>query len=316
MKIKPKRLEIGNKIGIVSPASPSYNKSDIDRGIKTLNEWGFKVELSKNLNKKTGFFSGSDIERAEDLSEMFERKDIDAIFVTQGGYGSAQVLKYLNFDVIRRNPKIFLGFSDITSLHLAINKITDIITFHGPGMTRFNDEELSDYTKEHLFKALDGQTEIGEIQLSDKKKWINVINGGEAEGELIGGNLTLICSSLGTPYEIDAKDKILFIEEVDTEPWVFDHMMCHLFNAGVLHTASGFVIGECARCVPRRLDPGFHSDISLEDILEFYLKPLGKPALHGLPIGHTKDLVTLPIGVKAYINADDKKFIIEEIAVL
>ncbi|MBP7223042.1 MAG: LD-carboxypeptidase [Sedimentibacter sp.] len=316
MKIKPKRLEIGNKIGIVSPASPSYYKSDIDRGIKTLKEWGFKVEPSKNLNKKTGFFSGRDIERAEDLNEMFERKDIDAIFVTQGGYGSAQVLKYLDFDLIRKNPKIFLGFSDITSLLLAINKITGIVTFHGPGMTRFNDEELTEYTKEHLFKALNGQAEIGHINLADSKKWINVINGGQAEGELIGGNLTLICSSLGTPYEIDTKDKILFFEEVDTEPWIFDHMMCHLSNAGVLQKASGFVIGECARCVPRRLDPGFHSDISLEDILEFYLKPLGKPVLHGLPIGHTKDLATLPIGVNAYINADDKIFSIEEAAVL
>lgn len=315
MKIKPKRLEKGNTIGVVSPASPSYNKSEIDRGIETLNEWGYKVELSKNINQKTGFFSGSDIERADDLNEMFKSKDIDAIFVTQGGYGSAQILRYLDFETIRKNPKIFIGFSDITSLHLAINKITGLITFHGPGMTRLNAEDLSEYTKKNLFKALDGQAEIGEIALADERKWINTINSGQAEGDLIGGNLTLICSSLGTPYQIDAINKILFIEEVDTEPWVFDHMMCHLLNAGVLHDACGFVIGECARCVPRKLDPGFHSDISIEDILEFYLKPLGKPVLHGFPLGHTKDLATLPMGVKACINADDKKFIIKEIAV-
>ena len=315
MKIKPKRLEKGDKIGIVSPASPSYNKSDIERGVKTFHEWGFNVELSKNLNKKTGFCSGSDIERAEDLNEMFKRKDIDAIFVTQGGYGSAQILRYLDFEAIRENPKIFIGFSDITSIHLAINRIADVITFHGPGMTRFNDEDLSEYTKKYLFMALDGQTEIGEIPLADRKKWVNTINCGEAEGELIGGNLTLICSTLGTPYEIDSKDKILFIEEVYTEPWVFDNMMCHLMNAGVLNKASGFVISECAHCEPRKLDPGFYSDTSIEDILEFYLKPLGKPVLYGLPLGHTKDLATLPLGVKAYINTDDKRFIIKENAV-
>ncbi len=315
MIIRPKRLEKGNKIGVVSPASPSYNKSDIDRGIETLNQWGYEAELSRNINKKTGFFSGSDIERAEDLNEMFAREDIDAIFVTQGGYGSAQIIKYLDFDAIRKNPKIFVGFSDITSLHLAINKMTGLITFHGPGMTRFNHEDLSEYTKEYLLKALSGESEIREIPLADKKKWINAINGGQAEGQLIGGNLTLICASLGTSYEIDVKDKILFIEEVDTEPWIFDHMMCHLMNAGVLEKAAGFVISECLNCVPRKLDPGFHSDISIEDVLEFYLKPLGKPVLHGLPLGHTKDMATLPLGVKAYINADDKKFIIKERAV-
>ncbi len=315
MKLKPKKLEKGDRIGIVSPASPTYNKSDIVRGVETLRQWGYNVELSKNLSKKTGFCAGSDIERAQDLNEMFKREDIDAIFVTQGGYGSARILKYLDFDLIKNNPKILIGFSDITSLHLAIYKKTNLVTFHGPGIARYNPEELSEYTQKYLFKALAEEEAIGEVTLADDKKWIYSIHGGEAEGILIGGNLTLICSTLGTPYEIDTQDKILFIEEVYTEPWVFDHMMCHLMNAGVLHKAAGIVIGTCEHCVPRQLDPGFYCDTSIEDVLGDYLRPLGIPVLYGLPLGHTRDLATLPIGVNTYLNGDEKKFIIKEAGV-
>lgn len=311
-KIKPARLTKGDTIGIVAPASPLYNKSDLVRGIKTLEEWGYKVIVGEHVNARNEYLAGTDEQRASDINSMFENDQVDAIFVTQGGYGSARLLRHINFDLIKKNPKIFIGYSDITAIHLAIQKLTGLVSFHGPGMAGFNPEELSDYRKNQLFKALLLEEPIGEIELADKKKWINIINPGVARGDMIGGNLSLICSSLGTPYEIETEGKILFFEELDTEPWVIDHMLSHLFNAGKLQKAAGIVIGECKDCVPYTHHPGFPVTFSLEDLLEEYIKPLNIPAIYGLPLGHTKDLATIPLGVQGFLDATNGKLIIEE----
>jgi len=310
--IFPKKLSKGDTIGIISPASPSINKSEVTRGIETLEEWGYKVVLGKNVNKAKGFVAASEDERASDFNEMFRRDDVDAVFVTQGGYGSAQLFSKINYDVIKSCPKIITGFSDITSLHLAIQKFAELVTFHSPGMARFNPEELTEYTKTQFLKALTSTEPLGNIELADKKKWLKTITGGVSEGILIGGNLTLICASLGTPYAIDAKDKILLIEDVDTEPWIIDHMLSHLRNANCLQNVKGIVIGECKNCVPYKYDPGYCWDISLEDVLEYYLEPLGVPVLYGLPLGHTDDMATLPLGVKVHLDANSKTFTVLE----
>lgn len=313
---KAKRLEAGNTIGVISPSSPSEKKSEVVRGVETLESMGYKVVLSKNLNKSKGFVAGTEEERADDLNEMFRRDDIDAVFVTQGGYGSAQLIRHIDFDAISQNPKIFTGFSDITSLHMAIMKFSGVVTFHGPGISRFNSEELTDYTKEAFFKAIAQTEPVGEIRLANPKKWINRINPGLAEGIITGGNLTLICATLGTPYEIDTKGKILLIEDLDTEPWIFDHMLSHLRNAGKLEQAAGIVVGECRNCVPFLYNPGYYVDTSLEDVLDYYIKPLGVPAIYGLPMGHTDDMATIPLGVAARLDADNKKLEILESGVI
>jgi muramoyltetrapeptide carboxypeptidase len=310
--IKPRKLEIGDTIGVISPSSPSEKKSEVIRAAEYLQEIGYKVKIGKNVNKTKGFVAASEEERAEDFNEMFRRKDIDAVFITQGGYGSAQIIHLLNYDLISENPKILTGFSDITSLHLAIHKFTNLVTFHGPGMARFNKSELTKYTKEQFFKAVSSTEPVGKIHVPNEKIWLHTISPGVAEGELIGGNLTLICASLGTPYEINTKDKILLIEEVDTEPWVFDHMLSHLRNAGRLKELKGIVVGECVNCVPALHNPGYYSDTSLEDVLEYYFQPLGIPVLYGLPFGHTKDMATLPLGVKVRLDADQKQFFVLE----
>lgn len=314
--IKPPALKKGDVIGVVSPASPSETKSEITRAAETLEAMGYKVLIGKNVNKRKGFVAASEEERAEDINYMFRNDDVDAVFVTQGGYGSAQLVDKVDYEAIRKNPKIFTGFSDITSLHLAINKHAGIVTFHGPGMARFNSEDLTDYTREQFFKAVGSIEPLGRIEAADSKKWINSIVPGICEGELIGGNMTLICASLGTPYEIDCKGKILLLEEVDTEPWVIDHMMSHLRNSGKLSDAAGFIIGECKGCRPFEHNPGYNCDTSLEDVLEYYLKPLGKPALYGLPLGHTDDLAALPMGVKCRLDSGSKVFEVLESGVV
>ena len=310
--IKPKKLGPGDTIGVVSPASPSENRSEVYRAKEYLENLGYKVVIGKNVNKTKGFTAANEQDRIDDIHEMFSREDIDAVFVTQGGYGSAQLIRNLDFDLIRNHPKIFTGFSDITSLHLAIHKFCNFVTFHSPGMARFNDEELTAYTKESFFRVLTQADAPGEIKKVDEKNWLTRIHGGMVEAPTIGGNLTLVCATLGTPFEIDCKDKILFFEDVDTEPWVFDHMMSHLRNAGKLDNAAGFLIGHCENCAPRKHEPGFYCDTSLEDVLHYYLDPLQKPALYGLPMGHGEDLATLPLGVMTRLDADSKTFTILE----
>lgn len=167
--IKPRKLEKGDTIGVVSPASPSENKSEVTRAIETLESMGYKVKVGKNVNKTKGFVAASEDERAEDINTMFLDDCVDAVFVTQGGYGSAQLVDKIDYEAIAKNPKIFTGFSDITSLHLAINKFADVVTFHGPGMARFNPEDLTKYTEEQFFKAIASNEPIGEIEPADKK---------------------------------------------------------------------------------------------------------------------------------------------------
>lgn len=314
--IKPRRLEKGHTIGVVSPASPSATRSEIPRAVEYLQDMGYRVVLGKNVNKCHGFTAASEEERADDLNEMFRRDDVDAVFVTQGGYGSAQLIDRIDYDAISANPKIFTGFSDLTSLHLAIGRFAGLVTFHGPGMSRFNAQDLTEYTKKYFFKALAGEAPLGEIPLADPKKWLYTMAPGKAEGRLTGGNLTLVCASLGTRYEVDAAGKILLLEEVETEPWIVDHSLSHLRNAGKFKDVAGVLVGECKDCVPRKHDPGFYSDVSVEEVFEYYLKDLGVPVLYGLPLGHTDDLATLPMEVMTRLDADRETFEILESGVL
>ncbi len=313
---KSRRLKPGDKIGVVSPSSPSERKSEVIRAAEKLIKLGYEVAIGKHVNSQKGIVSATEEDRLEDLHDMFTRDDIDAVFVTQGGYGAAQLVEKLNYDLIRKNPKIFIGFSDVTILHLAIGKFAELVTFHGPGMCRFNDEDLTDYTYQQMLKAIGNDVPVGTIPMADPKKWVLSITGGVCEGEVVGGNATLVCASLGTPYEIDTSGRILFLEDIDVEPWIFDHMLCQLRNAGKLKDVAGVVVGECVNCVPYDYKPGYYVDLSLEDILDYYLKPLGVPVLFGLPLGHTKDMATLPLGVRARLDGDKKELTILESGVI
>lgn len=310
--LKPKKLSPGATIGIVAPASPAECPSELPRAKAFIESLGYRVVIGPHVDLRKGFVAASEEERAADINAMFADPAIDAVCCARGGYGSAQIIRHLDFDLIRRNPKIFTGFSDITSLHLAINKLAGLVTFHGPGMARFNPEDLTDYTKQQFFKALAGGEPLGEIPLSDPKKWLHTITEGVAEGELIGGNLTLLCASLGTPCQPDTRGKVLFVEDVDTEPWIMDNNMCHLRNAGLLDEVAAVVIGECKGCVPFDYKPGFLSDVHVEEVFAYYLKPLGVPVMYGLPLGHTDDLATLPLGVRVRLDTVAKKLTVLE----
>jgi muramoyltetrapeptide carboxypeptidase len=313
--IKPKRLKPGNTIAIVSPSSGIWERRELSQSIEALESMGYHVKLGDHALKRHYYLAGSDEQRAEDLMWAFSDDTVDAIFASQGGYGAARLLKHLDFDMIHQNPKIFMGYSDITSLHLAIAKETGLVTFHGPSALSFGSEAMTPYRMTGIQKAIMLSTPIGVIKRGSLPKAIVKLNGGTAEGALVGGNLSLVCATLGTPWEIDTRGKVLFLEDIEVEPWQMDHLLTHMMNAGKFEDAAAIVIGECKACEPFEHRPGFPNQCSLENLIYEFFEGLEKPVLYGFPIGHTKDLATLPMGVRARVNADDGVFEVIEAGV-
>jgi muramoyltetrapeptide carboxypeptidase len=273
--------------------------------------------MGRNVRRRAGYLGGSIEERIADLHEMFGARDIDGVFAIRGGYGSAQLLDGIDYDLIRRNPKVFLGYSDITALHVAIHQRTGLVTFHGPvTLSRF-----SEYTQKHFRKALFETDPVGPVTNppdSDPLRpahTLRTIRPGTARGRLTGGNLTLISTTMGTPYEIETKGRILFLEDVGEQPYSVDRMLTQLRLAGKLQQAEGIVFGECSGCRPREFQPSFESTFSLGEVLDHILGRLKIPVLTGLTIGHTADQLTLPLGAMATLNADKGELVIEEAGV-
>lgn len=309
--LKPKRIKQGDTIGIVSPSSGLWQRSELWRSIEQFEKWGYKVKVGDHAYKNNFYLAGTDEERASDLMHFFKDDSVDAIICSQGGYGASRLLNLLDYEVIRKNPKIFMGYSDVTALHLAIYKHSGLMTFHGPSASSAGTEYMTEIREKYMFKALTGTEPIGIIEAKD---YLVKINPGIVTAPIIGGNLTLIASTLGTPYEIDTKGKILFFEELDTEPWVIDHMMTHLKNAGKFEDALGFLIGDSSSCEPFKMNPGFPNQMSMEDVIFDILAPYKKPILMGLEIGHTKNLATLPMGILSKLDTVKGAFEILETA--
>lgn len=302
--IKPPKLKIGDTIGIPSPASP-VNSKKLKRGVLKLNKLGYKVVLDKNVLAKRGFLAGEDKIRADALNKMFGNKKIDAILCSRGGYGTLRILDLLDYNKIKKNPKILVGFSDITALHLAINKKCNLVTFHGP-MVAGDFSKLSTYNKTYFFKAVSQTNPIGKIQNSKRIGNWKVIAAGKASGKILGGNLTLICRLMGTDYEPDFKDKILFLEDINSEPYQIDSLLAQLQLAGVLDKVKGVVIGEFFNFGPRKKE-----DSSSRQIFEDYFKDRPYPVIYPVSCGHGKDKITIPLGAKVTIDTSKKLFSID-----
>ena len=314
--LKPKALREGDTVGLITP---STFVSDPDRLLlaeRTLRYFGLTPKFGRNVKKKEGYVGGSIGERIADLHNMFRDPEVKAIFCIRGGFGAAHLLDSIDYPLIARNPKILLGYSDITALHLAIHRKTGLVTFHGPVvLSRF-----SAFTQEHFRKAVFQAKPLGTLANppdSDPLRpahTTRTVRPGKARGPLVGGNLTLISTTLGTPYEIDTKGRILFIEDVDEQPYSVDRMLTHLKLAGKLDQAAAIVFGECADCRPRDYKPSFDSTFTTAEVVDRILGKLSVPVFSGLTIGHTDDQLTLPLGVMATLDADERKLIVEESA--
>lgn len=300
----PRRLQRGMTVGLVTPASNVWENEDIRFAIDVVKSLGFQVKEGRHLYQRTQYLAGPDAARAQDINAMFADRDVDAVFCLRGGYGTPRILPMLDYDTIRKNPKILLGYSDITALLNAIMQRSGMVTFHGPIAA----QNFSDYTLEEYQKVLvQGQSPVtigapppfearpGRVE---QKNRITRFRGDRARGRLIGGNLTLVCSLLGTPFEPDFRDKILFLEDVGEAPYRIDRMLTQLWLAGKLNQVAGVVFGKFTKA---KTDG---NSFSVEHVLEERCAGLEIPVVRGLMIGHVEDQTIVPVGAMAELDGD------------
>ena len=316
--IKPRALRAGDTVGLITPSTYVSDPDRLQLAVRTAEYFGLKPKLGRNVGKRAGYLGGSAEERLEDLHAMFSDPEVKAVFAIRGGYGSEQLLDRIDYDLIRRNPKVFVGYSDITALHLAIHQRTGLVTFHGPILLA----SFTEYTQAWFRKALFSTEPLGEVSNPPETNRLRpahslrTVRPGKARGRLTGGNLSLIATTMGTPFEIETRGRILFVEDVDEQPYSIDRMLTQLRLAGKLQAAAGVVFGECQGCRPRDFQPSFESTFSFGEVLDSSFSGLAAPVLSGLAVGHTDDQLTLPLGVMASLDSEKQQLVIEEAGVV
>ena len=305
-KIKP--LRKGDTIGIISPAFCSSNPpSHYEYMTKYLEDKGYKVKLGKSYGQKLGYLSGSDEVRARDINEMFLDKEVNAIICMRGGYGCSRIVDKLDYDIIKANPKILSGYSDITVLLNAIDKKCDFPSWHGLISCYLGDPDKDKRSIED-FKIALTMPQLGRILKNPDDDALTLVSG-KAQGKLVGGNLSLLATICGSEYEVDFTDKIVFIEEVGEEPYAIDRYLSCLRLNGTLNKAKGFVFGYFTNCNPSE---SRKNDQSTFDIIKDYFMGLGKPIIYNFSCGHQDPFISLPIGVEVLMDADKKTITIME----
>jgi len=298
---KPRALEPGQTVGLVAPASALPAPEKLPVAISRLEAWGYRVRAAESCLSRHGYFAGPDALRAEDINRLFADDTVDAILCVRGGYGAMRILGKLDYDVIRQNPKVFSGFSDITALHSALREHTGLVTFHGTmAVSDFGDERIDPFSVESFFRVAGDPAPAGLIENPPGYPRETFVPG-RAEGPLIGGNLSLIAACLGTPYAYHFDGAVLFLEEINEKVYAVDRMLTQLKNAGALDRVAGILLGEFTDC--ERVPPE-ENGFTLRQIFEEILGGLGKPVLSGLRLGHCFPRLTLPIGVSCRMDAD------------
>lgn len=302
MLTKPSRLRKGDRIGIVAPASP-LDRESLQHSIQFLEELGLKVKMGKHVYNEYGYLAGVDQDRLNDLHMMFLDKEVKAVFCARGGYGTGRIAAQLDYELIKKHPKIFWGYSDITFLNTAIRQQTGLVTFHGPMLASDIGKEDVDPLSKEGFKQLFEPTFI---QYTEDISPLETIIDGKVEGDITGGNLSILVSTLGTSFEINTKGKLLLIEEINEEPRAIDRMLNQLYMAGKLSDAKGLIIGDFNNCVPKG-----ELSLSLDEVIYYYTEKANKPALKGFKFGHCNPQISIPLGVKAEMDTEKKQLIIE-----
>ncbi|WP_067728660.1 S66 peptidase family protein [Oceanobacillus damuensis] len=300
--IYPARLKKGDTIGVTAPAGPPSIEK-IKQAIPFFEQMGLRIKLGKSIKEVRGYLAGTDKERLEDFHEMIADRKIKAIIFARGGYGTGRFADKIDYELINRNPKIIWGYSDITYLHTAIRQKADLITFHGPMLASDVAKDEFDDFSGHMFKQLFEPTKL---YYSEKVSKLVQYAPGEAEGPLVGGNLSLLVSTLGTPYEIDTKDKLVLLEDIGEESYRVDSMLNQLRLAGKLSDASGIIIGDFADAEPN-VDPS----LTLNQVFADYFTDFKGPVLGGFKIGHCFPHFSVPLGVNAKLSTELKVLEIE-----
>lgn len=304
--LRPPRLREGDTIALTAPAGAIFNEESITKATTALQAAGFKVKTGDTLKAKYGYLAGNDALRAKELNAFFSDASVHAIMAMRGGWGCARLLPRIDFDNIKKHPKIITGFSDITTLLLAMHHKTGLVTFHGP----VGNSSLGEFTMQHFLRVIQRGELITLKQPAEDP--VITITPGKTRGVLAGGNLAVLCSLMATGYLPDWENKILFVEETEEEPYAIDRMLTQLKLAGVLQKLSGFIFGKCTKCEAEEPD----KSLTLQQVLDEHIRPLKIPAFFGSSFGHVRDKFTLPVGVEAEINAADGTIRLLEAAVL
>jgi muramoyltetrapeptide carboxypeptidase len=303
---KPKRLKKGDCLGLVAPASQT-SPEKFEQVLSNIERLGFKAKLAPHVREKKGFLAGSDQQRLNDLHVMFEDDGVDGILCLRGGYGTGRLLNAINYDIIKSNPKVFIGFSDITALLSAFLVKTGLVGFHGPVGT----SNYTDFTFNSLLEQITGSG-YGVVPINSANT-LSRNTTDFVEGEVIGGNLAIMTSLLGTPYDPDYADKIVVIEDVGEPPYRIDRMLTQLINAGKFDHASAVAFGVFEKCDKQSDDS---DEPSYDQVIEERMSVLSVPLIQGLQFGHTDDNATLPFGIKARLDFKKRELKYLEKAVL
>lgn len=313
---KPKSLRNGDKVAVVAPSSATDLQS-VEKGEQKLKVMGLNPVMFPTCYTNYGHLSAPDLDRARDINDAFKDDSIKGIICLRGGYGTPRILNMLDYEMIAANPKVFVGFSDITALHIAFNQICRMTTFHGPMATsnfaKFNKENIKfdTYTYNSLHKNIFTNEPAGEHNNPMDEPLIS-FSGGTAEGELIGGNLTLLVSTMGSKYELDTRNKVLFIEEVNEQIYKIDRMLTTLALAGKFEQCAGIIFGTFTGC--EREEKAYEGglDLTLGEVINNTVIQFKKPIIGNFKAGHSFPQPTLPLGTKVKIDADSNKVIFTE----
>jgi muramoyltetrapeptide carboxypeptidase len=310
--VKPRPLPPGGTIGVPAPASPWDERSEVDRGVRWWASKGYRVKLGEGIWDRDDYLAGDPKTRARDIMAAFRDPEVNVVQVFGGGYGAAEVAPFLDLDVIGENPKPFVGYSDITVLHVAIRQATGLVTLYGPGLGGVASPKVDDFRRDRLLRALTDPAPLGEVPARPDDPYIGAIGSGKVSAPMVGGCLWLLADSLATSWELDADGCILFFEDLHTPQWMVDSELTHLRNAGKLDGVVGVAIGEMFECEDWRFpDPGVRTK-SMEDVFEKHFEPMGIPVVFNLPLGHGKHLATTPLGVTGTVDADTRRLTIDE----
>ncbi len=315
--IKPKRLQKGDTIGLITPGS-FIDEDELKESIQNLEALGLKVKYTDRILARYGYLAGTDKQRADDINEMFSRDDINGIVAVRGGYGCTRILSMLNYEIIKSNPKILIGYSDVTALLFGIFKKTGLVCFHGPvGISTFNKYSV-DNMKNILMKPHNPLTlyDANESNNPDNAFKPATIRSGKAQGKLVGGNLSLIVSVIGTPYDIDTENKIIFIEEVGEEPYRIDRMLTQMIEAGKFDKAAGVALGVFLDCKSKPDKSGVDNSFTVLEVIFDRLFDLNIPVAYGMSFGHINDKFTLPFGIETEFNSLEQTLTLLEPAVI
>ncbi len=314
-RIKPPALGEQATIAVVAPASPPQTRSEIEQATAYFEARGHEVVFGPNHRKVHGYLAGTDEERAADLQWALSEPGIDMVHALCGGYGAARLYDRIDWGAVG-DPRIVCGFSDITAVHLALAAHAGWVTFYGPNFLRFTrrKKELTQETEAWFHRAFEPEP-LGRVFEDPENPYVLTIGPGRAEAPLVGGCLTLLCASIGTPYEVQTDGCVVMVEDLNTEPYLIDTGLNHLVRAGKLDRAAGFVFGTDVNLQAQTVPEGPESTLSVEEMLDELIAPLGIPAIANVPVGHGKHMATMPLGATVRLDGEAKTLEVMEAAV-